>query len=194
MKTLEAALKNGLNRAGQGLSEMVNRDIKITAPQVALVPISQVCQESQIGHEAAVAVYLSISGDIGGHIMVFFDLGSARRMVDLIMDLPAGATGELGDVERSALEEAANLTGSFVLNSLADASGLQITPSAPTLLIDMADAILNSVLAAVSLFDDQALVAQASFTGPLHESEVKFYLLPEIRSLEKLTGALGRSP
>lgn len=191
MKVLERALKSGLKRAGKGLSQMVNRSVEIATPQVDLVPVSQVCYESKIGPEVALAVYLSIAGDIGGHIILLFDLESARRMVDLLMDYPSGTTMELNDMERSALGETGNLTGSMVLNSLADASGLQIIPSAPTLVVDMADAILNSVLAAISLSDDLALVVKTSFTGPSHEAEVKFYLLPEISSLEKLIRALG---
>lgn len=200
---LHQAVQRGLENASLSLSQMINRHLHIEVPAINLVPLEQVSVLAGAGgveQNAAVAVYLGITGDIQGHIVLFLSQQSAGVLVDFLLEQPAGTTQQLDDMALSALGEVGNVTGASVLNTLANETGLVIVPSTPTVLLDMADAVLNSVLAALSMAGDQALVVETFFGSaigaagaPPAESETvqgHFFLLPELDSLTTLLGAL----
>ncbi|MCL5677037.1 MAG: chemotaxis protein CheC [Firmicutes bacterium] len=190
LNRLRQAIDKGLVLASKGLSQMIKREVSIESPSVELVDIARA--PGRLGGEAeeVVAVYLAVTGDITGHIIFFFSLGSACRLADFLLEVPPGATSELGELELSGLSEVGNLTGSFLLNSLADDTELTILPSTPHILRDMAGAVLNTVLAELSLAGEQALVVETSFRGASDQIQGMFFFLPEVDSLNVLVGSL----
>ncbi len=192
MAKLRGAIDRGLARASGGLSEMVQRTVGIESPLVDLLRIEEVPTRVGGEGEAVAAIYLAVEGDVRGHIIIFFSIPSAKRLAGLLLETESEPEAELGEMELSALSEVGNLTGSFVLNSLADDSGLRILPSSPSLVCDMAGAVLNTVLAELSLAGEQALVVETTFRGADDEIQGLFFLLPELHSLQVLVEALGR--
>jgi chemotaxis protein CheY-P-specific phosphatase CheC len=92
-------------------------------------------------------------------------LGLARI---LLHDQPAPDAGELDTagmtaLERSAVEEVANVAVSAVLNRLGDHLGEAIHPQVPVFVHDMAGAILDAIVSDVAAADETILAARTRF-------------------------------
>lgn len=189
---LEQAIRRGLTSSAAGLAAMIRRRVRLSTPTISLVPLHEVPNCVGGANEEAIAVYIGIgaAGDLGGHIVLCLSVPCALRLADLLLERPPGTTVELGEMETSALAEAGNLAGSFLLNSLADQSGLRLLPTSPAVLRDYAGAVVNSIVAELSLAGDWALLVRTAFEGEDDSVEAHFFLLPEMESLSRLAAAL----
>lgn len=186
---LEEIAQEGIQRSAAALSQMVSREIRIEASAVKLLPISSVIQEVSHPEEEVAAVYLLIEGSSGGCILLFFPSANARRLIDLLLDLPEGSTTELGELERSALGEAANVIGSAFLNRLAALMELPCRPSPPAVAIDMAGAILDVVLVEAAQYGDDVLMLETVFVASEQQVKGFFWVIPTPQLLQTVLAA-----
>ena len=147
--TLSTVAREGAIRAGRGLSGLMGQDIAIHIPDVRLGTKSDACDAVGGADAVVLGAYLSISGDITGHVMLLFPLERALRCVDLMCGQTPGTTTEADELAESAIGELGNIVGSAFVNALADHAQLVLHPSPPTVLSDMAQALVESVYAEV---------------------------------------------
>jgi chemotaxis protein CheC len=165
-------------RTASGLSTMLGRPIRMAVPRLELVPIAQVADYVGGPEQEAVGIYLAISGDLAGHIMLILPLSDAMRLTDMLMEVPEGTTASLGPIERSALAEVGNVSASLFMSAIANASGLSAWPSPPAVMIDMVGAILDVILIGCGAVSDEILLLQTQFEGPDRSIEIYFWLVP----------------
>ena len=125
-----------------------------------------------------IGIYLSIDGDATGHLLLMHDPRTAFQLVDLQLDLPPGSTQELGEMERCALEDIGNITGTFFLNTLADSANLILMPSPPVVIVDTVRAIMNVPLGFIMEKQEDALVVKATFSTDSRQIDGTFMVLP----------------
>lgn len=89
-------------------------------------------------------------------------------------------------MERSALGEMGNVIGAFFLNAIADSSGLDLRPSPPVVMADMAGALLDVVTADILLTPDETYVAETTFSVAGNEISGMFFVMPSEQLLEAL--------
>lgn len=189
--SLKVALDKGMVNATNALSELLAKKISVSAPDVVFKPIREV-PDLIGGPEAGVAsIYVQVEGDVNGHIMLVMGLSSAFNLADILLEKQENETKELDEMDRSALEEVGNITGSYFLTSLVNHSQLDVHPSPPSCMVDMAGAVLSSVLADVSKTADQVLVMETIFSVRSQHIKGYFFLFPEPESLNLLLKALG---
>lgn len=176
----------GLDNASQALSTMTVGGTVLAAPQLSFLPLHLVPNIAGGPEAIVVGIYLGIEGDLAGHLMLLFEADSAARVADMLLEQPQGTTQELDELALSALGEAGNVTGSAYLNTLANRTGLKVVPSAPTVIMDMAGAILESIIAELYLFGDDVLVVGTEFNG----IKGHFLLLLDHDSMARLAVAL----
>lgn len=177
-------IASGMNDASTGLTSMAMRPIKLAAPRVGWMPLAEVPRIAGGTDAVVAAAYLGVEGDLTGHLMLLFPHATACRLVDYLLGNPDNTTVDLDVMAISALGEAGNICGSFLLNALANGTGLTIIPTAPTVVVDMADAILESIVAQMLLTSDEALVVETRFSGDISGH---FLLLPDPESMDRLT-------
>ncbi len=68
--------------------------------------------------------------------------------------------------------------GSSFLNALADATGLTLLPSPPHVMTDMAGALLDIIAADILQTQDDAFVAEATYTAPDRDISGMFFVIP----------------
>lgn len=171
---LQTLARDGLTRAADALSRLAGHPIQILLTTVDLVPV-QAVPGFLGGPETVVsAVYLQITGQLEGYILLLFPLSNAMHVTDLMLGLPPGSTRTLGELEQSALGEAGNVTGSAFLNYLSEISGLDGRPSPPAVVIDMVGAVLDLMLIQASQYGDDILMLEAIFRGA--EESITGYL------------------
>jgi chemotaxis protein CheC len=183
-RLLEIMAAEGIRNAATGISSLVGVTLTPAEAQVRLVPVAQIPILLGGPECEAVGIYQQVVGAFSGQIMIVIPYSRALEMVDRLFDAPAGTTLELGRLERSALAEVGNMTGSFFLTAIADASGLEVRPSPPAVMVDMVGAILDVILAMAPVLGENVLVLAASFLDAGQEVRASFWMIPDRRTLE----------
>jgi chemotaxis protein CheC len=124
-------------------------EITIHIPSVRMGTWADACQA--VGGDEAVVLgaYLTMAGEITGHVMLLFPETRALDCVDLMCGQPTGTTTEVDDFARSAIGELGNIVGSAFVNALGDEVNLVLHPSPPTVVNDIAIALVQSVYAEI---------------------------------------------
>ncbi len=66
--------------------------------------------------------------------MLVFTPDSARRVAELLLEMPVGSLPGLDELAFSALAEVGNVSGSYFLNALAGRTGQRVTPTTPAVI------------------------------------------------------------
>ncbi len=186
---LEHMSATAARRAAADLSLLLDRDIAVTTPTMATGSIDDV-YELLGGEEAMVAaVYLVMSGDMSGHIMLLFPRGNALEMVDLLLGQPLGATQDFDEMAISAIGEVGNITAAAFLNTYGDSTGLTIHPSPPVTVIDMAAALVNTLLAEVEAQGGEVGIIETSFEDAASVTKGVVLVAPEAAPRRVTRGA-----
>jgi chemotaxis protein CheC len=175
--------REGAQNAAKGFSGMVGCNLTVQNPSVNLVPLNQIPEMLGGPENEAVGIYLRAEGDLAGQIMLVLPCEKAYKLVDLMMGLEPGTTDHLGSIERSALAEVGNITGSFFLNSVAALTGVNSRPSPPAVMVDMIGAILDIIIATGGGLSEHVLMLRASFEIRDQVSDVDFWVIPDPKTL-----------
>lgn len=168
----------GTSNAMSGLSQMTGKEIDVTSFALKRVPVASIPELVGGPEVMAVGIYLTVSGSADGHIMLMYEPKIARAFVDLIMEQPENTTETLGEMERSALAEMGNVIGAFFLSALCDATGLNLRPSPPTVMMDMAGALLDVVTSDILLHQDETYLAETTFSTDDRDISGVFFVMP----------------
>jgi len=171
-------VSRGIANSLSGLSQMVGQELSVTSLDLRQYPAKDAAMLLGGPENLVVGIYLTIDGDATGHIMLIHDPRIAFELIDIQMGLAPGSTQGLEEMERSVLGEMGNITGSFFLNALADASSLNLQPSPPAVMIDMAGAILGIALTKIMQEQDDVLVIRATFSAGSRRMDGTFMVLP----------------
>jgi chemotaxis protein CheC len=156
-------VKEGTEEALSGLSRMVGKKIRITAFDLKVIPVSEVADMVGGAEKEVVSIYVGITGIATGHIMLVYPQQVAFGLVDMLMDCEYGTTRELGTLEASALAEVGNITGSFLLNSMAYNLGMRLMPTPPQVMVDMLGAVLSIPLTDIMKHRDDLFMMSTVF-------------------------------
>ena len=186
ISTLSTVAKDGAFRAGRGLSGLMGQEIAIHVPNVRIGTKADACDA--VGGEETIVLgaYLSISGDITGHVMLLFPVPRALECVDLMCGQPPGTTKEPDELSDSAIGELGNIVGSAFINALADHLNLILHPSPPSVINDMAIALVESVYAEVLSQGSDVVMMDAIFEDHSGKTAGLLLVAPDPVSLERL--------
>ena len=171
---------------GRGLSGLMGQEISIHVPSVRAGTKADACDT--VGGEESVVLgaYLSISGDITGHVMLLFPLARALDCVDLMCGQPIGTTHDTDELALSAVGELGNIVGSAFVNALADELNLVLHPSPPTILNDMAIALVESVYAEILSQGGEVVMIDTIFSDHTGRTAGLLIVAPDPVCLDRL--------
>ena len=178
-KEMQAIFGGGVNNAVIGLSQMAGQEIKIANINVKKVMVKDIPGLFGGPETLIIAVYLEISGQSNGHMVVVYDPKVAFDLVDLLLGQACGTTKELSDMERSTLGEMGNIMGSFFLNYISDTTGNRFQPSPPAVMMDMAGAVLDAALANVLASCDSTYIVETVFGTNDRQVAGTFMVIPD---------------
>jgi chemotaxis protein CheC len=192
LSQLRDVVSSGFENAARGLSMMVNKDIRVLSPSLRVIPIEQVPNLVGQPDEEVVAIYLQLSGDVSGHMMLILSVEAAEELVGMLMGPRSDPSADLDEMEQSALGEVANVTGAFFLSALGDAVSLVMQPSPPQIMKDMAGAALGVPLTPLAMSMADVLSIDTWFLDEERQIRSMFLVLPNADSLrlilERLNG------
>jgi chemotaxis protein CheC len=184
----------GAGTAAASLSQMTGQRVGMSVPRVSILRIEAIPEAIGGDEQIIVAVYLRVVGDAPGHIVFVTDARTAHDTCAIIMGgMPPGDPGPTGfsEMELSAVQEIGNiLTGSY-LRALSELTGLALEPTPPAVGVDMAAALLNSIVAEVARSTDLALLIETAFDESDLPDLGHFVYIPEPAALDAVLRGLG---
>jgi chemotaxis protein CheC len=181
----------GAGNAATALSQMLNRKVMMTVPNIRVVPIKEVPQFMG-GPETLVAgIYTRLLGDVFGSVLLTFPRDSSFALTDILMGKKVGTTRILTGMSRSLLKETGMIvTGSF-LTAISKMVKVTIIPRVPSLTLDMVGAIIDFILIDLSQEVEYAIVIEVKFEEKQTKVSGHFFLLPNPGSLKIILKAIG---
>ncbi|MDR5583878.1 chemotaxis protein CheC [Paenibacillus larvae] len=181
----------GAGHAATALSTLLSKPVDMTVPSVRLVPFESIAESVGGDEQIVLAVFLRVLGDAPGNMFFIMDTASAKNLLRSMAGMDITSYEKFSEMEYSALGEIGNiLVGSYV-SSLADFTGLSLSPTVPSLAIDMAGAVLSFGLLQFGQMGDQALLIDTKFLEGQEEVQGHFFLIPDPESFGMIFSALG---
>jgi chemotaxis protein CheC len=182
----------GAGHAATALSQMTNRTIMITVPRVKVRPLEDACDMLGPPDQVVASVLMHMMGDLTGRAMLLFPKPAALVLCDYLFRRERGTTTAFGEMEESSLREAGNILASAYLNALSDFMGMMLVPSIPSLVIDLAGAVLTSAHLNFGTNREYAFCVETTFRiqGSPEPMAGHFLLLPDVASLRSIFDAI----
>lgn len=185
---LHTVAVNSAYNASRALSKWFKKGVRLTTDGFQSVPIGEVARSAGNPEDAVIAVHMALEGDITGDLLLIFPEKTAMILVDIMIGSPLGTTTSIGELETSCLQETGNIVGSSFTNCVASWLKLQCIPASPTVIHDMASAVVQPLLVAQASVGDEALIAKTEFELDGQQLDWAFLLLPSEGALSVMRG------
>jgi len=192
LDALKEVANIGAGHAATALSQLTNRPIMISVPEVNVCALEDVPDLLGRPDDVIAAILMHMMGDLTGRTIVLFPDASARVLCDILFRRAPGATREFGAMEQSGLKEVGNILASAYMNALSDFMGMMLVPSVPSLTIDLSGAIITSAYLNFGHDRDYVFCVETAFRvdGTQDPLSGHFLLLPDMASLRAIFDAI----
>jgi chemotaxis protein CheC len=194
MDVLKEVGNIGAGHAATALSKLLDKPVDMLVPTVRMVPFEDISSSVGGSEQVVIAIFLRVEGETPGNIFFILSQESAKKILRNLVGIEVENEYFYSEMEISALNEIGNILAGSYLTSLADFTNLYMTPTVPSLAIDMAGAILSYGLLQFGEMGDQALFIDTKFLDGIDEIEGHFFLIPDPESFQIIFSALGVSP
>ncbi len=180
----------GVGNSVTALSTMLqDQKINMQVPEVKVTPLQDVPDSFGDPESLVAATFCQAECPEIGLVLVFvLPFHAARNLVIKIMPDEASANDEM---EQSALMELGNIiTGSY-LSALSFMTGLTFQASPTKLGIDMAGAVMGTVIAETKTVDDELILLKTELSIELEDINGSVLILPDSGSLTTIFEHLG---
>ncbi len=185
------ALMSAVAFAGEQLSGFMERPIHLRGANVERLRLERLPDLQADADRGVIAIYLSFSGALEGHVILSFSPEAAARLAGLLLVEPEIEL-PLDDMARSAMGEVGNITAAAFLNSIANTCGMILHPSPPTIVEDMIGALLSNVVLEMAMESTDALLVHTLFDLEGERLQGELILLPTAASCDILESELAR--
>lgn len=180
----------GIGHATTSLSQMVNKKVGISLPDLKLVPLLDVpqmlTQESPV-----VSILLELRDDAKGYLLLLLSQDSAKMLVKLIL----GEVQEeetFNEMEQSVLMELGNIiTGNYV-SALSNLLSISLGLSPPVQVYDFAESIVNQIVFLMSDEVEEVLLLNTEFSVDEAKIDGKILVFTNSLSLNKILHSVNR--
>lgn len=192
LDALREVANMGAGHAATALSQMTGNTIMIAVPRLHLAPIPAVAPTLVPDEQPVAAVVMDMLGDLTGRTLLVFPKRTVLRLAELMLRRPAGSSVALGELERSAVQEAGNILSGAYLNALSDFMGMVLLPSPPTLAVDTLAQVVRPEFLRLEPDAQTVFVVETEFHMQEAQERLRgfFLLLPDPASLQAILRAV----
>ncbi|QAA31633.1 chemotaxis protein CheC [Clostridium manihotivorum] len=178
----------GAGNAATALSQLLNRKIDMTVPNVKVIDFMDIYNFVS-EEELVAAVLVKVLGDTPGNILFVFEKSTASNIIEVLTGMKEDDFSEMGS---SVLCEIGNIISAAYMNAIARLTNLSIMPSVPAVAFDMLSAILSATFVESAQYSDNVLEIETMLLGEDAENiGGHFYFVPNPGSLEKILNSIG---
>jgi chemotaxis protein CheC len=182
----------GAGHAATALSQLTDRRIMISVPQVRRVAYAEVpAMLGTFGDHVAV-VAMRMLGDLTGRSLLVFAEHDAVRLCDLILRREPGPPRAMGEMEQSGLKEVGNIVCSAYLTALSNFMGMMLLPSVPALTMGSTATAVASAVDPAEAGSDLVFCVDTAFRAEGAEAPLTgaFLLVPDPASVKAILEAI----
>jgi len=173
----------GSGHAATSLSELLMEKVMVRVPKVLLGTIKEVIEKIASPDEPVWSVFMYFLGDLTGRTLLIYPVKDAEYLLEIM-----APDNKEEDYQISIMKEISNILSCAYMNALGEMVGLLILPSVPGMVVDLAGAILSSVVLEFSEEKDFVVCLESEFYIAAKNKTIKSYylMLPDISSVEAL--------
>ena len=183
----------GAGNAATALSQMVGRRVDMSVTQVKILKTDDIAAFLGGMEQNVAAVHMPVYGEICGISLVFFPLERVGELCGMLVGKKEDDPLHLSEMGQSAIKEVGSILTGAYLSALFRLMNLQMIHGVPGLAIDMAQAVLDTVLVELEQKEEVAIVIETRFLENDKQLTGSFFLLPETGSLQKLFTAFSKT-
>ena len=183
----------GTGNAATALSQMMNKPVRITLPEVRIMEYNEAIEWIGGPEEVTAGVLVKMSGDIGGIMLSVQKLELVNVVLNAMLEENIDNYENLTELERSAMIEIGNIMISTFINALSGLADVNIKLTVPAFAVDMQGAILTVPMAEYGGMSDYLMAIGGNFVCDGKEVPCHLILSPDLRSLDFLLRKLGVS-
>jgi chemotaxis protein CheC len=189
MDALRELANIGAAHSATTLSQMLNTQIGMSVPEINVIDIADV--SDFLNDEITTLVVFELQGDIphGGFLILHFPRDSAIQTANIMLGRQEmGST--LNEMDQSAILEVGNIMISAFLSATSDLLGFIMLPSPPALVVDMAHAAIESLIAQMIVEVDDVILFRVHLTSEDNRIAGNILIFLEVTTLRKVAGRL----
>jgi chemotaxis protein CheC len=152
---LDRILVSGLTQAASALSTLVGSEVRVSINEFRLVPLWEVARSLWEPDHVVIGVSFKLAGELEGRLSLLLERPGVLALMDLLLKRRVGTTQSFGDIERSAVNEVANILANAYLTALGHEIKLAVMPGPPR----FSEAPLGDVLESLLLEQSEIAVA-----------------------------------
>lgn len=191
MDALKEISSIGAGNAATALSQMLNRKIMMSVPNIQVLPIKDVPNVIGGPDTLVAGIYTRLLGDVFGSVLLTFPRESSFALADVLMGHAVGTTKILTKMTRSLLKETGMIVTGAFLTALSRVIKATIIPRVPSLTLDMVGAIIDFILIDLSQEVEYAILIEVQFEEKEANVNGHFFILPNPGSLKLILKAIG---
>lgn len=181
----------GAGNAATALSQMVGKRVDMSVTKVMVLRTDAIAGFLGGIDKDVAAVHMPVYGEILGVALIFFPVERLSQLSSMLIGEKEIDPSNLSELGQSAIKELGSILTGAYLSALFKFVHIQVIHGVPSLAVDMAQAILDTVLVELEQREDVAIVIETEFLEDAQQLTGSFFLLPEAGSLQKLFTALG---
>ena len=183
----------GTSHAATSLSKMLQKEIRITIPQVNILGYEEAVDRIGDMEQIVAATLVKMSGDVDGLMLFLFNLDFANTVLEKMIGESYKGFEEMDELARSALTEIGNIIICSYINAFSQLVNVDIELSVPRATMNMLGAILTVPIAEYGYETDKLMYCNADFVMDGKQLSDWLLMLPDIRSLNDILDKLGVS-
>lgn len=191
LDTLREIGSMGTGNAATALSQMLQREVRITLPEVRIMGYNEAIEWIGGPEEITAGVLVKMGGQINGIMLSCQQLDFVNLVLDSVMGQRIEDYSQLAELENSCLIEVGNIMISTFINALSGLANLDIKLTVPAFTVDMQGAIMAVPMAEYGGQTNYIMTIGGNFICNGKEIPCRLLLSPDIRSLNFLLRKLG---
>ena len=181
----------GTGNAATALSQMLNREVRITLPEVRIMGYNEAIEWIGGPEQVTAGVLVGMGGQMNGIMLSVQQIGFVNMVLEHMMNMSITSYDQLDELGRSTLVEVGNIMISTFINAFSGLSDISVNLTVPAFAVDMQGAILSVPMAEYGGMSDYLMTIGGNFVCENQEVPCRLLLSPDIRSLNFLLKKLG---
>ena len=183
----------GTSHAATSLSKMLQKEIRITIPQVSILGYEEAVDRIGDMEQIVAATLVKMSGDVDGLMLFLFNLDFANTVLEKMIGESYSGFETMDELANSALTEIGNIIICSYINAFSQLVNVDIELSVPSATINMLGGILTVPITEYGYETDKLMYCNADFVMDGKNLSDWLLMLPDIRSLNEILTKLGVS-
>ena len=181
----------GTGNAATALSQLLQREVRITMPEVRIMGYNEAIDWIGGAEEITAGVLMRLGGEINGIMLSVQQIDFVNLVLESILGHNVKDYMELHEMECSALVEVGNIMISTFINALSGLAGISLNLTVPAFTVDMQGAIMTVPMAEFGGQSDYIMTIGGNFVCDHKQVPCRLLLSPDVHSLNFLLRKLG---